>query len=32
MMGLAKEIALIPVLAICVPSNFLLIRLVMKNV
>lgn len=31
-MGLAKEFALIPVLAICVPSNFLLIRLVMKNV
>ena len=32
MMGLAKELALIPVLAICVPSNFLLIRLVMKKV
>ena len=31
-MGLAKELALIPVLAICVPSNFLLIRLVMKKV
>ena len=29
--GLSKELAPIPVFAICVPTNFLLVRLVMKK-